>query len=59
MLVLAGEEDILIPTRSSRELHGLIVGSEWRTVKGGHGCSWEFPEEFNEAFVEFLKSSRG
>ena len=55
VMVLAGEQDILIPTQASRELHGMIEGSEWRTVKGGHGCSWEFPESFNEAFVGFLK----
>ena len=53
-LVLAGEEDILIPTRLSRELSELIPGSTFSTTPGGHGCIWEHPDEFNSAFVGFL-----
>jgi 3-oxoadipate enol-lactonase len=56
VLVLAGEEDILIPTALSHELHKLIPGSEWKTVKGGHCCSWEFHDSFNDALLEFLKN---
>lgn len=52
--VLAGEEDILIPTRLSHRLHQLIPGSEWTTVAGGHACLWEHPEPFNQAVLEFL-----
>lgn len=58
-LVLAGEEDILIPTRLSEELHQLIPGSQWRTTRGGHGCLWEHPDEFNSAFVGFLLDQEG
>lgn len=58
-LVIAGEEDILIPTRLSHELHELIPGSEWRTTRGGHGCIWEHPDEFNSAFVGFLLDQEG
>lgn len=54
-LVLAGEQDILIPTALSRDLHELIPGSEWRTVAGGHGCVWEHPDDFNAAFLDFLQ----
>lgn len=53
-LVLAGEEDILIPTRLSEELHHLIPGSEWATTRGGHACMWEFPTEFNHTYLDFL-----
>jgi 3-oxoadipate enol-lactonase len=53
-LVIAGEEDILIPTRLSRELHEGIPGSAWKTTAGGHGCIWEHPDDFNSAFVGFL-----
>ncbi|MFC5501461.1 alpha/beta fold hydrolase [Lysinimonas soli] len=53
-LVLAGEEDILIPTRLSRELADLIPGSTFVTTPGGHGCIWEHPDDFNSAFVGFL-----
>jgi 3-oxoadipate enol-lactonase len=49
VIVLAGEEDILIPVALSKELHSLIDGSAWRTSRGGHACMWEFPDEFNEA----------
>jgi pimeloyl-ACP methyl ester carboxylesterase len=54
-LVLAGEEDILIPVVLSRRIHEGIPGSEWATTKGGHGCIWEHPAEFNQTFLEFVK----
>ena len=53
-LVLAGEEDILIPVRLSKDLHDTIPGSQWKTTKGGHACLWESPEPFNAAFLDFL-----
>ncbi|MEO7746272.1 MAG: alpha/beta fold hydrolase [Actinomycetota bacterium] len=56
-LVLAGEEDILIPVRLSRRLHEAIPGSTWATVPGGHACLWESPEEFNRTFIDFVTSS--
>ncbi|HEY3952709.1 MAG TPA: alpha/beta fold hydrolase [Streptosporangiaceae bacterium] len=54
-LVLAGEQDILIPVSLSRQLHDQIPGSQWATTKGGHACLWEYPAEFNGAFLEFIK----
>lgn len=56
-MVLAGEEDILIPVRLSRRLHDAISGAEWATVPGGHACLWETPEPFNETFIEFVKKN--
>ena len=53
-MVLAGEGDILIPVGLSKRLHGLVPGSRWRTVKGGHACLWEWPEGFNEAVLGFV-----
>ena len=38
VMVLAGEEDILIPVVLSRELGEALLGSVWRTTRGGHGC---------------------
>ena len=58
-LVLAGEEDVLIPVRLSRRLCDDITGAEWTTVKGGHACLWEFPASFNTAVIEFLDRHRG
>src|SRR6202035_5416454 len=45
-MVLAGDQDILIPVALSRQLHELTPGSEWATTKGGHACLWEHPAEF-------------
>jgi 3-oxoadipate enol-lactonase len=55
-LVLAGEEDILIPVSLQRELHGLIPGATWATTPGGHACMWESPDEFNRTLLDFLQS---
>jgi 3-oxoadipate enol-lactonase len=54
-LVLAGEEDILIPVRLSRRLHDGISGAQWATVPGGHACLWESPDPFNNAVIDFVK----
>jgi pimeloyl-ACP methyl ester carboxylesterase len=54
-LVLAGEQDILIPVSLSRRLHEHIPGSRWATTRGGHACLWEHPAEFNQAFLDFVK----
>lgn len=56
-LVLAGDEDILIPVRLSRRLQESIPGSTWATTPGGHACLWESPEPFNDAFIDFLRST--
>lgn len=58
-LVLAGENDILIPTELSRGMSGDIPGATWRTTRGGHACMWEHPEPFNRAFLDFLAEHAG
>ncbi len=50
--VLAGESDNLIPNVLSKELHTLIPGSRWVTVRGGHACNWEYPAEFNQICLQ-------
>ena len=57
-LVLAGEDDILIPVSLSRRLREAVPGSEWATTKGGHACLWEHPEAFNGAILRFLERQR-
>jgi 3-oxoadipate enol-lactonase len=57
-LVLAGEEDILIPVRLSRRLHEGIPGAAWQTTPGGHACLWESPEPFNRTVLDFLAGVR-
>ena len=54
-LVLAGEQDILIPVSLSQELHKGIPGAQWQTVQGGHACLWEYPASFNSAVAEFVR----
>jgi pimeloyl-ACP methyl ester carboxylesterase len=53
-LVIAGEEDILIPVALSRRLHDLVAGSEWATTPGGHASIWEHPKPFNSAVLDFI-----
>ena len=53
-LVIAGEEDILIPVGLSRRLHEAIAGSEWTTTPGGHASVWEHPKPFNDAVLAFI-----
>lgn len=57
-LVIAGEEDILIPVTLSRRLHEGIDGSEWMTTTGGHASIWEHPEPFNQAVLAFIERHR-
>lgn len=57
-LVLAGEEDILIPVALSRQLHELIPGSSWATTPGGHCCIWEHASSFNQTVLDWLARFR-
>jgi pimeloyl-ACP methyl ester carboxylesterase len=57
-LVLAGEEDILIPVPLSRELQQLVPDSVWATTPGGHACMWEHPQQFNRVLIGFLDGQR-
>jgi pimeloyl-ACP methyl ester carboxylesterase len=55
-LVLAGEEDILIPVALSKQLSAKVPHATFALTRGGHGCMWEYPTEFNAAFLNFLAS---
>lgn len=55
-LVLVGAEDILTPPYESIELARLIPGAELRILpRGGHGFNGEYPKEFNQAVLDFLR----
>ena len=58
-MVLAGEEDILIPVRLSARLRAGIPNAGWTLVPGGHACLWEHPDPFNAAVVDFVRSQSG
>jgi 3-oxoadipate enol-lactonase len=57
-LVLAGEQDILIPVSLSKRLQEQIPGAEWATTKGGHASMWEHPGEFNRTYLEWIGAHR-
>ena len=57
-LVLAGENDILIPTGLSRRLFEAIPGAQWAVSKGGHAFLWEHPKPFNAALLGFIGKHR-
>jgi len=58
VLVMAGEQDILIPVRLSKRLQEGIPSADWSTSKGGHACMWEHPAEFNSTFIGWLNEHR-
>jgi pimeloyl-ACP methyl ester carboxylesterase len=54
-LVVVGQEDVLVPPRNSEKLAKLLPSATLKVLSGGHiGCI-EYPSEYNEAFIEFLK----
>jgi 3-oxoadipate enol-lactonase len=53
-LVIAGEQDILIPVALSRRLHEALPNSSFALVPGGHCCLWECPEPIARALAEFV-----
>jgi 3-oxoadipate enol-lactonase len=55
-LVIAGEEDILIPVELSRRLHAAVPGATWATTPGGHACIWEHPDPFNQTVIAYLST---
>jgi pimeloyl-ACP methyl ester carboxylesterase len=58
-LVVAGEEDILIPVHLPKQLYQAIPGASWAVTKGGHACIWEYPEEFNQTYLNFIDTLGG
>lgn len=53
-LIVAGEEDILVPPRNAEALGKLISGSVVKMLSGGHVGCIEHPAEYNAAFLEHL-----
>ena len=58
VLVMAGEEDILIPTSLSKKLHESLPKADWATSKGGHASMWENPTDFNRTYLGWLGEHR-
>src|SRR5262249_15781169 len=53
-LVLAGEQDILIPVSLSRQLYDAIPAAASQPVAAAHGGLWEHPGPFNNAVIDFV-----
>lgn len=53
-LIVAGEDDILVPARNSEALGKLIGGSVVKVLPGGHVGCIEHPAAYNAAFIEHL-----
>ncbi|MBZ5535096.1 MAG: alpha/beta hydrolase [Acidobacteriia bacterium] len=54
-LIIAGSEDRIIPPDNSRRLHQIIPNSKIKVFdNAGHHVHIEYPEEFNQAVIEFL-----
>jgi pimeloyl-ACP methyl ester carboxylesterase len=55
VLVIAGDEDALIPVREARAMHEAIPGSRLEVIAGaGHLSNMERPAAFNHVVSEFL-----
>ena len=58
-LVIRGEEDALMPTRSVNSLARLIPGAKLEVMRGaGHLPMMETPDQFNSALRRFLREIR-
>jgi pimeloyl-ACP methyl ester carboxylesterase len=53
-LIVAGEDDILVPARNAEALGKLIPGSTVKLLPGGHVGCIEYADEYNSAFLEHL-----
>lgn len=53
-LVVAAKDDILVPPRNAEKLAKLLPKATLKVLEGGHLGCMEYPNEYNEAFLEFL-----
>jgi pimeloyl-ACP methyl ester carboxylesterase len=55
-LIMAGENDRLVPIRCSKAINEKMAGSRLEIIKGGsHALNWENSEEFNRILAGFIK----
>ena len=53
-LIVVNKEDILIPPRNGKKLNSGISGSKLLELDGAHAGVIEYPNEHNDAFLQFL-----
>lgn len=57
ILLLASEDDILVPSNCSKQLAGRLPGASLATMQwGGHACNVTDPATFNHLVLDFLGS---
>ena len=55
-LVLAADQDMLVPVWCSQEVADAIPGARLQVLEGGgHGAIFEIPDKVNQAIIDFLK----
>ena len=55
-LVIAGDDDLLVPSRNARYLAANIPKAQLELYEnGGHGLMFQFPEKFAEKVMDFLR----
>jgi pimeloyl-ACP methyl ester carboxylesterase len=60
VLVIAGEDDAIIPLKNSMILADRIPGAQRvEFAAGGHGLMYQFPDRFSDCVVDFLISGAG
>ena len=55
-LVLTGTDDILVPPANSQLIARKIPGAIVRELPGAHQFFTEYPREFNQAVIEFVRA---
>jgi pimeloyl-ACP methyl ester carboxylesterase len=54
-LVIVGDQDLLTPPWSARQVAASIPGAKLQILEGGGHCLfWEIPEKFNHRVIDFL-----
>jgi pimeloyl-ACP methyl ester carboxylesterase len=57
-LVLAGDQDVLMPLPRVRQVAQMIPGAKFEIIPGGHSFMTESPDEFNAAVDGFMAQHR-
>lgn len=56
-LIIVGDQDILTPSWSAKEVAAAIPGAKLEIIPGGGHCLfWEIPDRFNRTVIDFLKA---
>ena len=54
VLLIIGENDLLMDVEQGKQAHEAIVGSKLVVLPSGHAAAIELPDRFNSTVLEFL-----